>query len=99
MSYRVPLGFILEDDAVLQMAGCSFDMHLMEVYGTLMHGARVVLLHDRGNLDMSYLLDTIARERVTSVDLVPTVMSALWIAWTRSHVGRRCSHRRWSTST
>ena len=36
-----------KDDTVVQMARCSFDIHVQEILGTLMIGATLVMLHPK----------------------------------------------------
>ena len=45
-----------KNDTIVQMARCSFDIHVQEILGTLMIGATLVMLHPRGNIDFEYLI-------------------------------------------
>lgn len=64
-------------DIVIQMAQCSFDVHVKECLGTLILGGSLVLLHPQGQLDVDYLSTTLQRHNVTFFSVVPSFMSIL----------------------
>ena len=49
-------------DTIVQMARCSFDIHVQEIIGTLMVGATLVMLRPRGNIDFEYLSEVFKRK-------------------------------------
>lgn len=74
MQRMFPLG---PDDAVLQKYSISFDAALWEIFGPLMAGARLVLAEPGRQSDPEYLVDLMAREGVTVLDSVPSLVELL----------------------
>jgi mycobactin peptide synthetase MbtE len=75
-------GFIAEwsvsaEDRVLQLTSVSFDASLAEIFGTLSLGARLIVPEPERLVDVSYFVDLIDRHAVTTIQLVPSVLSAL----------------------
>ncbi len=64
-------------DRVLQFAALAFDVTVWEVWGTLLNGAALVLAPRERLLPGSGLLGTLRRQRISSVMLPPSVMSAM----------------------
>ncbi|HEU0301079.1 MAG TPA: amino acid adenylation domain-containing protein, partial [Longimicrobium sp.] len=64
-------------EAVLQNTSLSFDGLVREIFWPLMVGARVVLARPEGQRDPACLLETIARERITTLNLVPSLLQLL----------------------
>ncbi len=62
------------DDAVLQKTPLSFDVSVWEVFWPLIAGARVALARPGGHQDTGYLATAIAREEVTTIHFVPSVL-------------------------
>jgi non-ribosomal peptide synthetase component F len=71
------LSILNENDTVIQMAQCSFDVHVKECLGTLVLGASLVLLHVEGQIDVDYLSLTLQRHNVTFFSIVPSLMTVL----------------------
>ena len=69
--------FIQKNDVVLQLASCSFDVHLDEIDGALVRGAHLILLKVDGNLDFDYVTKVIQHNNITFVVPVPSWMDAL----------------------
>ncbi|GAA3192298.1 amino acid adenylation domain-containing protein [Actinocorallia longicatena] len=65
------------DDASLFKAPLSFDISVNEILLPLVCGGRVVVAEPGGERDPQYLLDLIARERVTFVYLVSSMLDVL----------------------
>ncbi|CAF1439322.1 unnamed protein product [Adineta ricciae] len=65
-------------DVLLQIAHCSFDLHVQDIACSLTTGASLVLLRPRGILDFNYLLHTIRRKNITSITTVPTLLQHLF---------------------
>ncbi len=63
------------EDSVLQTARCSFDVHIMDIYCTLLFGGTIVMLRPRGNVDANYCLDVIRKQTVTRVPFVPSLVN------------------------
>ncbi|CAF4289989.1 unnamed protein product [Rotaria sp. Silwood2] len=64
-------------DVVIQMAQCSFDVHIEECLGSLVLGSSLVLLHPEGQWDLEYLSITIQQCNITFFAVVPSIMSVL----------------------
>jgi non-ribosomal peptide synthetase component F len=65
-------------DTIVQMARCSFDIHvddvhLQEILGTLITGATIVMLHPRGNIDFEYLSTVLRTKQISYIDSVPSL--------------------------
>ncbi|HEY0371588.1 MAG TPA: AMP-binding protein, partial [Thermoanaerobaculia bacterium] len=64
------------DDRVLQKTPFSFDVSVWEFFLPLLAGARLVMARPGGHQDPSYLTDVIARERITTMHFVPSMIPA-----------------------
>ncbi|RSM57416.1 hypothetical protein DMH03_29810 [Amycolatopsis sp. WAC 01376] len=69
-----PLG---PGDSVLQHTSPSFDIAVMEIFGALVNGARVVLAPLGSERDTATLARTIVDEGITAVPLVPSLLDVL----------------------
>jgi amino acid adenylation domain-containing protein len=63
-------------EGVLQKTPVSFDVSVWELFWPLLVGARVVLARPGGQQDPAYLVEAIARHRVTTVHFVPSMLQA-----------------------
>ncbi|MGH7617644.1 MAG: amino acid adenylation domain-containing protein, partial [Gemmatimonadaceae bacterium] len=63
-------------DAVLQKTPASFDVSVWEFFWPLLVGARLVLARPGGHKDPQYLHEVIAREGVTTLHFVPSMLPA-----------------------
>jgi amino acid adenylation domain-containing protein/non-ribosomal peptide synthase protein (TIGR01720 family) len=66
---------LTEGDVVLQKTPFSFDVSVWELFWPLMFGARLVVAKPGGHREPSYLLDTIAKARVTTMHFVPSMLA------------------------
>ena len=64
-------------DAVLQKTPFSFDASVWEFHAPLMAGARLVMALPGGHLDPAYLARVIQKQRITILQLVPTLLQML----------------------
>ncbi|HEY9401515.1 MAG TPA: amino acid adenylation domain-containing protein, partial [Pyrinomonadaceae bacterium] len=64
-------------DSVLQKTPISFDASVWEFYAPLMAGARLVMARPDGHRDPAYLSAVIAAEQITTLQLVPSLLSML----------------------
>lgn len=64
------------DDRMLVKTPISFDTSVWEVFWPLSVGATLVLARPGGHREPGYLVETIARQQVTAVDFVPSVLEA-----------------------
>jgi amino acid adenylation domain-containing protein len=63
-------------DTVLQKTPFSFDVSVWEFFWPLLAGARLVLARPGGHRDGGYLADLIARERVSVLHFVPSMLQS-----------------------
>ena len=63
-------------DVVLQKTPFSFDVSVWEFFWPLMVGAKLVVARPEGHKDPAYLADVIAREKVTTLHFVPSMLRA-----------------------
>lgn len=66
-----------ETDVILQLASCSFDVHIDEIVSSLCRGAHLVLVRSGSHLDFDYLTKVIFDRRVTFIAPVPSWIDAL----------------------
>ena len=59
-------------DIVAQTSRCSYDVHILDIVGSLMVGATIVIVHPSGTLDFHYLSVLLEQKKVTSLDAVPS---------------------------
>src|SRR5579872_5667146 len=73
MQERFGLG---AEDVVLQKTPISFDVSVWELLWAVMVGARLVMAKPGGHRDSGYLAEVIAREQVTTLHFVPSMLQA-----------------------
>jgi amino acid adenylation domain-containing protein len=62
------------DDRVLQKTPISFDVSVWELFWPLIAGARLVMVRPGGHQDPAYLMSVIAREGITTIHFVPSML-------------------------
>jgi pristinamycin I synthase-3/4 len=62
------------EDRVLQKTPFSFDVSVWELFWPLLTGARLVFARPEGHKDALYLAELIARERITALHFVPSML-------------------------
>ncbi len=65
-----------EDDRVLQKTPFGFDVSVWEFFLPLLAGARLVIAKPAGHQDPTYLTEVIAREQITTIHFVPSMLPA-----------------------
>jgi non-ribosomal peptide synthetase component F len=80
---------IQETDVVLHHTPVTFNVHLLEIIGTLITGGQVILLHPNGNLNMNFFSQTISCQQVTYLNIVPSLLTIL-IDYLRVTNNREC---------
>ncbi|MDH3599228.1 MAG: amino acid adenylation domain-containing protein, partial [Candidatus Tectomicrobia bacterium] len=65
------------EDVVFQKTPFIFDASVWEFWAPLMVGAKLLLAREGGHRDPAYLVDTIQREGVTILQLVPSLLELL----------------------
>ncbi|CAF4534776.1 unnamed protein product, partial [Didymodactylos carnosus] len=63
-----------QNDICIQIAGCSWDIHLGEILGSMILGSTLIILQSHGNLNMEYMSKTFENKQVSFVMIVPTLM-------------------------
>src|SRR5688500_2693382 len=74
MRRRFPLG---ADGVVLQKTPFGFDASVWEFWAPLLEGVRLVMARPGGHRDPAYLVDALRRERITALQLVPSLLAVL----------------------
>ena len=64
------------EDAVLQKTPFSFDVSVWEFFWPLLTGARLVVARPGGHKDPKYLCETIAKNQITTLHFVPSMLQA-----------------------
>ena len=64
-------------DVVLHKTPLTFDVSVWELFAPLLSGARLLIAKPGGHQDTAYQLELMAREKVTHVDYVPTMLEVL----------------------
>ncbi|CAF1642370.1 unnamed protein product, partial [Adineta ricciae] len=88
----VEMGIFNDNDTVVQLARCSFDIHLEEMVGIFIVGGTVVLLNPKGVMDLAYFIDVLVWKQITYFNCVPSFLTALCI-YLDTRVGDRCLDR------
>jgi non-ribosomal peptide synthetase component F len=73
-------------EQVLQVATCSWILHLTEVALPLIVGGTLVLLRPGGHLDMAYFSQTLIYQQVTTLLIGPGIIRALTDYLEKSHI-------------
>ncbi|WGV24584.1 non-ribosomal peptide synthetase [Halotia branconii] len=64
-------------DKVLQKTPFSFDASVWEFYAPLLVGAQLIMAKPGGHQDSDYLIQTIVEHKITTLQLVPTLLRML----------------------
>jgi len=64
-------------DTVLQRISPSFDLSVWEFYAPLISGARLFLAAPGGQVDGGYVIDTVRKHSITTVQFVPSQLALL----------------------
>nr|WP_067543672.1 non-ribosomal peptide synthetase [Nocardia crassostreae] len=67
------------DDAVLLKTDATFDLSVWEFWSAVAAGGRLVIAAADGQRDPAYLNELMARERVTTLHVVPSMLDALLV--------------------
>jgi amino acid adenylation domain-containing protein len=68
---------LIEQDRVLQKTPFSFDASVWEFYAPLLAGGQLILAKPSGHQDSNYLVELIAEQKVTILQLVPSLLQLL----------------------
>ncbi|CAF4265457.1 unnamed protein product, partial [Adineta steineri] len=78
MESMVIINAVNSNDIVAQTVRCSFDVHLLEIIGTLILGGTLVMLRPDGILDLEYFSSVIKEKQITCIQAVPSLFRALF---------------------
>jgi non-ribosomal peptide synthetase component F len=62
------------NDTVAQIARSSFDVHVLDVMGTLIIGGTIIMLRPEGILDFDYLASILEKKQTTYMQAVPSLL-------------------------
>jgi len=62
----------------VQISGCSFDIHVHDIVGTLISGASLIMLQPEGLLDLDYLARVIESKSISYMHMVPSVLNSFF---------------------
>jgi non-ribosomal peptide synthetase component F len=74
------------NNTVVQMARCSFDIHMQEIFGTLTCGGTLIMLHPGGSLDLDYLSRVLHDKQVSYMHAVPSLLRSFFAFLEQSHM-------------
>jgi hypothetical protein len=77
MSSLIHVDVLNKSDVVIQIAACTFDAHILEILGSLIFSATVVMLHPQGNMDFVYVTETLQDKQITYMLSVPSYLDHL----------------------
>ena len=65
------------NDRILQKTPYTFDASVWEFYAPLLHGGMLVMARPGGHMEMDYLVETVQKEEITILQVVPSVLELL----------------------
>ena len=68
---------LTSEDRILQKTAFSFDASVMEFFAPLIAGATLVLAKPGGHQDPAYLMRTVAEQKITLLQVVPSLLRVL----------------------
>ncbi|WP_328590656.1 non-ribosomal peptide synthetase, partial [Rhodococcus xishaensis] len=77
LSWMISEYAFTDSDAVVQKTPITFDASVLELFGPLAVGARLVIARPDGHRDPEYLLSLIAAEGVTAAVFVPSMLGTV----------------------
>ena len=66
-----------DDDAILQKTSYSFDVSVWELFWPLIVGCKLVFAKPEGHKDNIYLIETIKKEKITTIQFVPSMLNTI----------------------
>ncbi|CAF4291476.1 unnamed protein product, partial [Adineta steineri] len=70
-------GILNRQDVMLQICAPTYDVHVMEIMGSLLLCATVVILRPYGNMNFEYFTRTLQHKQITCIAPVPTFLDHL----------------------
>ncbi|CAF3805455.1 unnamed protein product [Adineta steineri] len=71
----VHINLFSKKDTMIQMASCSYDVHVQEIIGALTVGATIAMLHLEGNMDIEYVINVLSKKGVSYLQSVPAYVN------------------------
>ncbi|CAF1082413.1 unnamed protein product [Adineta steineri] len=69
---------------LIQMASCSYDVHVQEIIGPLITSSTIIMLGSQGNMDLDYTSKTLNGKQVSYLSCVPSYADIL-LEFLQSH--------------
>ena len=85
MHALVLIDVVNKNDTVVQIARCSFDIHVLDIIGTWIIGAALIMLHPGGILDSHYLSTVLKQKQITYIQAVPSLLLTLFTFLIETH--------------
>jgi non-ribosomal peptide synthetase component F len=70
----ISIGAVDKNDTVAQIARCSFDVHVLDIMGTLIICGTVIMLRPEGILDVDYVVSVLKKKQITYIQAVPSLL-------------------------
>ncbi|CAF1125206.1 unnamed protein product [Adineta steineri] len=80
----VRLHLFTNKDTMIQMASCSYDVHVQEIIGALILGSTIIMLRPQGNMDLDYMTKMLNGKQISYLQCVPTYANIL-LEFLQSH--------------
>jgi amino acid adenylation domain-containing protein len=74
LSWRQTQFPLTTEDRLLQTVSISFDPSVWQIFWPLCFGAQLILAKPEGDRDLDYLINTIARDKITVINFVPSML-------------------------
>ena len=71
----VQVNLFTNKDTMLQMASCSYDVHVQEIIGAMIVGGSSVMLRPLGNMDLQYVMKVLHGKQISYMQNVPAYLS------------------------
>ena len=62
-------------DTMMQMASCSYDVHVQEIVGALIVGSSIAMLRSQGNMNIEYVVSVLDEKQVSYMQTVPSYLN------------------------
>ncbi|CAF4191482.1 unnamed protein product, partial [Adineta steineri] len=85
MHSMVPINAVNENDTVVQIARCSFDVHVLDIIGTLIIGGALVMLRPDGIFELDYFTSVLKKKQITYIQAVPSLLRTFFTFLEKTH--------------
>ncbi|CAF1459834.1 unnamed protein product, partial [Adineta steineri] len=94
MSSLVSIDAVNTNDTVVQIARCSFDVHVLDIIGTLIIGGTLIMLRPEGILDLEYFALVLKKKQITYIQAVPSLLRTFFTFLIETHQLIQAMHLR-----